>query len=446
MALDAGAATPQNSLSAEDQARLAREFAPVLVFHPDEEYFPSSPLFPLDDALPGSDRENRVSLLGTVRSRVRSYRALTPGEKAELATVYYRAYPVAASAGPAIVIEYWLYYVQNDYRVRGNLLPLWFDASHPNDLEHIQIVLRAEGDRFAVDQVYASAHEGNIPAHRYRYPVGNDRNHTRFLVELGSHALAPDIDEDGMYTPGPDGHSGYKLLWGIRDRGITWFSYNPDYMDRRSVAASVVMDSGLTDDAGARRFAYRLVPVASLEEDFARLALTDRQRKDAFEVGKHWFRRVFGGDDGNSDALLLPPRLRPGTESIGFGGLSSSERGVLLGATLSVEEPGLLLGGRYSVLHGRKFVPDLVFEADGILTSDHAYLFSQFFLSYPIDSSTRVMGGRELVTDSISFDRRQWNWIGRIEVRLGRMRVSATTRSIGPVTGLSKEFRLAYFF
>ena len=85
-------------------------------------------------------------------------------------------------------------------------------------------------------------------------------------------------------------------------------------------------------------------------------------------------------------------------------------------------------------------------EADGIRTTDSGYLSSQFMLSYPLDGSTRVMGGRELITDSITFKRYQWNWLGAVEVRLGSMRFQAAFRSIGPVMGLSKEFRLSHFF
>jgi hypothetical protein len=56
------------------------------------------------------------------------------------------------------------------------------------------------------------------------------------------------------------------------------------------------------------------------------------------------------------------------------------------------------------------------------------------------------MAGRSLITDSIRFDRRQWDWVGVIEFTLGRMRVSGMGRTIGPLSGLSKEFRLFYLF
>jgi hypothetical protein len=56
------------------------------------------------------------------------------------------------------------------------------------------------------------------------------------------------------------------------------------------------------------------------------------------------------------------------------------------------------------------------------------------------------MFGKSLVTDSLNFSRRQWDTVGTIEVRLGDMRISATTRSIGSIRGGAKEFRLFYAF
>ena len=42
-------------LPAAEQAQLAEQFAPVLVFHPDEKYFPTNPLFPLEPAVVSGD-------------------------------------------------------------------------------------------------------------------------------------------------------------------------------------------------------------------------------------------------------------------------------------------------------------------------------------------------------------------------------------------------------
>jgi hypothetical protein len=419
----------------------------VLVFHPEEAFFPTDPLFSLD-SLAGSapaSGESGPEALGTPASRADAYLSLSVGEKSRQGTVYDRACVARPGGHPRVVLEYWLYYVRNDYRVRGNLLPFWFDGSHPNDLEHIHLVLRPEGDEvegFAIESGYASAHEGKVPVHRFR-PRPDAGRHIRFLVERGSHALAPDLDGDGVYTPGPDGDSGYKTIWGVRDRGITWARYKADYMDARDREA-IVLEHDPASDNGT--LPYRLAPVADLDARFSALDLTDADREAAFEDERHWFRRLFGGDNGSSESLLRPPVPRVDTESVGIRPFESGERGVMLGATFSFEEPGLFLGGRYAFLNGSEWLPDLFLEADGILTRDKAYVSSRLLATYPLDGSTRIMAGRSLITDSIRFDRRQWDWVGVIEFTLGRMRVSGMGRTIGPLSGLSKEFRLFYLF
>ena len=247
-------------LTPEEQSLLAARFAPRLAFHPLEKYFPCNPLFPLElegiePGHPLADGRSPISLLGKPESRVEDYQAFTLEEKARLAVVYYRAYPVMKQSEEWIVVEYWLYYVHSSYSTRNNILPLWVDGNHPNDLEHIHIVLRPDPDstprksrskadtKFIVKEVYSSAHNDWIPANRYRYSEQDQSEQTHFLVELGSHAIAPDIDRDGLYTPGPDGDSGYKMLWGIRDKGITWSRYSQSYMNPRLEPDSVIFSN-----------------------------------------------------------------------------------------------------------------------------------------------------------------------------------------------------------
>jgi len=422
-------------LPADEQARLAEQFAPVLLFHKDEKYFPTHPLFPLQSEVKGTDAGLPASRLGTPDSRNAFYRALTIEQKTRMATLFYRAYPSGSADDPMIVLEYWLYYVRNEYRVRSNVLPLWMSSSHPNDLEHIHLVLREESGRYVLDEAYASAHEGKIPANRYGYrnaPEGPPR----FLVELGSHAMAPDVDGDGLFTIGKDGASGSKMVWGVRDRGYTWPRYRESYMDSRSNGNAIVLT----------RQSYRLAPVDSVVESFAKLNLTVSQRENAFENKTFWFTRVFGRDNGRSDTLLVPPRTEGGRRFVGVRGVSSSERRFLVGTVLNTEEPGFFVGARYSYMTSSVYLPDLMFEVDGILAQHKKYTTTQFLLSYPLDGFTRVMVGKSLVTDSFKFSQRQWDTVGTVEIRLGDMRISATTRSSGPMPGASKEFRLFYAF
>jgi len=459
--LPTGAPQTLPKLTAAEQSRLAAQFAPVLIFHPDEQYFPTSPLYPLNTEKLASP----LSTLGTPESRIAAYRSLPLAEKEKLATVFYRAYPAVVSGESVVVLEYWFYYVQNDYRVRGNILPFWMDGSHANDLEHVHLVLRPEtrdGSRFSigplpgelsfsVKEAYASAHEGKIPANRYAYRDTAKVGPTHFLVELGSHALAPDIDENGLFTPREDGDSGAKVLWGIRDRGYTWPRYKTSYMTPRGDGNAISFSYAGTTSAvestpDDRHLSYQLVPVDSLEERFARLELSDDQRKHAFETEVFWFNRVFGKDNGRSDKLLMPPPAQAGGESIGIRGVSSLERHFLVGTVLNLDDPGLFAGGRYSFLTRSRLLPDVMLQVDGVVTRRDKYLSPQVMLSYPLDGFTRIMVGQSMVTDSLKFDQVQWDWVGAIEVRLGDMRISAATRSVGPLRTSAKEFRLFYAF
>jgi hypothetical protein len=435
-----------SELTAEAQRELAERYSPVLVFHPSEKYFPTSPLFPLERQRSAADTDASIaSRLGTADERRAYYEGLTVPQKAGLSTVYYRAYHARTGGEPVVVVEYWLYYVYNAYRVRGNILPFWIDGSHPNDLEHIHVVLRRTDDgEYALREVYTSAHTGTMPANRHRYDEDHAPERTRFLVELGSHAIAPDVDGDGMFTPGVDGSSGYKVLWGIRDRGITWARYQPRYMDARTVGNSVVFSyAGAAPEDGG--YSYRLVPADRLQTAFDDLRLTKSDRQAIFETDRTWFHRMFGGDNGSSSKLLVPPPRSEDRNSIGIDRFASTERGFMAGVQLNAEQQGGFVGARYAYLLGGKYIPDVMFQADALFVGQ-TYLSSQVMMSYPIDGSTTVMLGRGLVTDSLRFENRQWDWVGAVEFPLGRMRLYVSCRSWGPLTKYTQEVRLAYFF
>jgi hypothetical protein len=460
-------------LTPVEKSLLAERFAPVLVYHESEEYFPCNPLFPLEmkgngPALQPTDRENAIARLGTAESRNAAYRSLTMNEKADLATVYYRVYPLMRERVDRIVIEYWFYYVQNTYRARASILPLWFDTSHPNDLEYIQVILKAAPDdasdedhsmdnlQFVIEEVYASAHEGVIPANRYLHVEQNSSDTIKYLMELGSHAAAADIDRDGQFTPGLDGDSGHKMLWGVRDKGIPWIKYSRSYMLPRSEQNSIEFFHAKSEAAGingsegvlqGRQFGYRLASVEELAGDFSQLDLTGEQRKEVFESQVSWLMRAIGRSNGSSGRLLLPREPDAGSGSLNIQDFNSTERGFMVGMTNLVEEPGVFMGGRYAFLNGKRVLPDLIFEADGILTTrGEGFLSMQALLSYPIDATTKLMGGYGFVTDSLRFDRRQWDWIAAIEARLGFVRIYGGMRTWGSVTRSAVDFRVSYFF
>jgi hypothetical protein len=427
-------------LTSEEQSRLAAQYAPVLVFHPEEKYFPCSPLF----ALATTDTASLAALLGTPDSRTASYEALSIEEKAKLAKVYYRVYRLRRTPYEAIVLEYWFYYVQDTYHVRGNLIPFWLDASHPNDMEHIQIVLRSPGN--TISEVISSAHEGRIPANRFRFPSEAALGRIHILVERGSHANAADINKDGMFTPHVDGDSGYKIIWGIRDKGVTWVPYNPSNMTSRAHGA-VIFSPGSDTDPAPGSHSYQLEPTEQLSLDVKSLPLTEKQRNAAFETQVSWFTRLMGRSNGSPNALLSPPEPNLRRRTIDTGKYSSTERGFLVGFTNLMPRAGFLLGGRYSFQNGYRYLPDVMFEADGIVnTNGKGYLSTDAMLTYPIDAATKFMFGTGVFTDSIRYRNYERDWIAATEVRLGRMRIYAAGRSWGPVTQSSVDFRLFYLF
>lgn len=81
-------------------------------------------------------------------------------------------------------------------------------------------------------------------------------------------------------------------------------------------------------------------------------------------------------------------------------------------------DPSFFVGGRYTFLHGVKFLPDVMPDAEGVATTRGKGLVSaSFLLTYPIDAIPKVFGGVGLVTD---FDRLQRDWIGELEWRTRR--------------------------
>jgi hypothetical protein len=75
---------PALVLSAAERMAIARAFAPVLVFHPLEEYFPTSPVFPLDSSrLSAFSEEHLADIRARLASAERTarYRALSVDEK-----------------------------------------------------------------------------------------------------------------------------------------------------------------------------------------------------------------------------------------------------------------------------------------------------------------------------------------------------------------------------
>ena len=133
-----------SELAPEEQRALAERFAPVLVFHQSEKYFPTSPLFLIQNDLPiaGGPQEREAALLrlGTTDDRRKRYEALTPREKAALATVHYRAFHARLDSDAVIVIEYlallrseYLPHSRQSFSVLGRWEPPERSRAHSRD-------------------------------------------------------------------------------------------------------------------------------------------------------------------------------------------------------------------------------------------------------------------------------------------------------------------------
>ena len=457
------------SLCPRHQTLLADEFAPTLVFHPHEEFFPSSPLFPLENGAVGpSSRNGSIDLrqLGTTETRTQLYRSMSLPEKERLAKLHYRAFSLRQGSSELVVLEYWMYYVQNDYRVRGGLFPFWVDASHPNDLEYIRLLLRSSSDgrhadgcarvqiRGRIAAVISSAHGVQIPDHRVS--AGGELSiPLRFLVELGAHASSLDVKQDGVFTPGIDAESRYKLTWGVRDRGLTWARHDPSYMDSREAETSIVLQPiGQSDGSGGNgsstqvdTLTYRLVAVSKLESQLGPLGSDGEALREVFQAPVAWPRRLFGRSNGNAAQLLLPPPASNLVGSVEGEHFGSTERGFSAGVTTLAAHPAGFVGGRYAFFNRSKFLPDLILLGEMIHCIESEIYFSSAILgSYPIDAATKLVFGRGLVVEAAERHRRQWDWIAGLEIKLGALRLHGAYRTMGPVTDSAFDLRLFYLF
>jgi len=497
-----GAEANPTELTYEQQFELAERFAPVLLFHEAEEFFPCSPLFPLDLDMPASERppdersggavidgekpaekENAdenlarpslVEALGDVESRTDTYRSLSLSSKADLARVFFHAYPFAEDGEQLVVVEYWFYYVENQYQAEGGLFPVRVDTSHPNDMEHVFVVLRPRGghssasglstwpDAYAIKTIYASAHHGNLPNNTYTFTPGQEaRQMPPLMVELGSHAVAADIDGDGRFTPGIDSTWNGKFVWGIRDTGKTWARYDPAYMEPRQRGDSVVLfygvagssapktatgDSGAIEPTWVNSYPYRLEHVATLASQFEWFQPSKAQIDETFRVPVAWPKRLFGRSDGGPEKLFIP------SEHENFGnlkqlkeGYARIERGLTVGYTNILYGFTFLVGGRYAFINGSKLVPDVIVEGQAMLTGEGNDYYEVSLLGYyPIDTISKIFVGTSLITDDIRFDKRQYDLLGGLEFRLSSFRFRVAYRSTGAVSRAKVDFRIYY--
>jgi hypothetical protein len=416
-------------LSFDQQLTLARTFAPTLVFHPDEDFFPTSSM----------GRVAAEAALDDWPSRVKQYRSLSTTDKLQRAALAYRVFSRVNDRHLEVVVEYWCYYVYNAFTVRGGWLPFRVPNNHPHDLERLYLVLRptsatwsrnGAGDdiwareSFRIHRVVANAHDGSIPPNQYQVP---DKETIALpisvLVERGSHAMAPDLNEDGWFTPGIDSTHIHRPQWGIRDRGSTWRWYRDSYMDGRDRSAvrlcgpASAVESG--DPVCTR---YGLYPADGLQRWFEEQQLSDQERK---KIMGHtpWLVRTFGDirvedlmvpiDPANGRMLEKMLRRRVGNET-----------GFVTGFTTVDRAPAFVVGGRSMWEVPSRHSPDLLTEATALVPSGREVLVeATAWAVYNVDAITNVLVGFGWFSESQSTSLA----VGA-EVRVGRFRVRPAWR------------------
>ena len=437
----ANAAGTSGLLSPAEQLTIARAFAPVLVYHPDEQYLPIGSLFPLRLDEPSEPRAMDGSSvsggLASVGDRVAQYEALPRDAKLALASVGYRVFSRVDRGETEVIVEYWCHYVYNEYTVRLGWLPYRIRDNHPEDLERLYVVLvqvpaheSPDGPdelwarrAFHVRLVVANAHDGSIPPNEY--DVGGSPAIAlplTILVERGSHAMAPDIDHDGRFTPGIDSTGTRKLLWGIRDGGKAWGWYRASYMDTRDdTAVRLCAEPGAVDLLEPPCFGYALYPVDDLQRWFERLQLSERDR---LEIVGHssWVARVFG--DVRVEDLTVPNDPADGRVlDRMLNRRTRTQDGIVLGFTTMAHAPTIIAGKRFFWDVTSRRMPDVMADAvalfpNGRPTAVHATLTA----SYALDATTNIIAGGGWFSNSTTKE----DAVVGFDIRVGRFHVRPT--------------------
>jgi hypothetical protein len=388
-------AEPARALSPAQQLALARAYAPTLVFHPQEQYFPANPRGPgpADGAI------------AAWSSRVEEYRALSTAEKLQRAALAYRVFTRVRDRHPEVAIEYWCYYVYNAFTVRGGWFPYRVHDNHPHDLERLYIVLTPlpgipDGDdaqwardAFRIVNVVANAHDGSIAPNQYRPREGEPlAAPVTVMVERGSHAMAPDVDGDGRFTPGVDSSSALKAQWGIRDTGSTWRWYLQSFMEPRGRNAVRLFGPESESPSTEGSLHYALYPAEGLQRWFQELDLSTDDRDEI--LGRTpWLVRAFG--DVRVEELMVPADAANGRAlDRMLRRRSASETGFVAGFTTVDHAPTLVVGRRRHWEVPAGYAPDILAEGVALLSTSRRTLFeATIWGSYRVDAITSVLVG-----------------------------------------------------
>jgi hypothetical protein len=401
------------SLTPDEQLSIARSFAPMLVFHPDEEYFPVSSMYELDSP---------------VGDRVASYRDLTHDAKLSLAAVGYRVFPRVDHGESEIVVEYWCHYVYNEYSVRLAFLPLRVSDNHPEDLERLYVVLATDPVTgiYHIRRVVANAHDGSVPPNEYDTQIGGPITAPlTMLVERGSHAMAPDINHDGSFTPRIDSTTTGKMLWGIRDEGKAWSWYRRSFMDMRD-ATAVHLCVAAGDAQAPQCRPYALYAVSDEQRWFDGLQLTKGDRTEI--VGRtSWVDRAFG--DVRVENLMVPKD--PANDSMlnrMLNRRTRAEGGMEVGFSTTRKAPTAVVGRQFFWDLPSRGVPDITADVTVALPHEgHTSMQGLIAGTYAIDATTNVLFGEGISSRA----RRTTDPIVGFDIRVGRFHLEPIHRLHG---------------
>jgi len=395
-----------------------------------------------------------MQALGAPVDRIRRYLALTLAEKAAKAKIFYDVYRDERPGAGRIVAEYWLYSVESRYRTQRGFFPFSLDTSHPNDLEHVFLILAPRAGSFSdsddpstglvIERIVAGVHDGRVPNHVTPINAGARlAERPLLLVELGSHSLAPDVDGDGNVRTNFDIEP-RRITWGLHDTGRIWAWRSPDDAQRRDARASTTLiPAGAPGAEGDRT--YELAPMTSVDAAFRSLALAPAQEESAFRGQVNPFKRLFGKNDGGSPALRRPSSSDDhGNAGRLMNDSVERQRGLSVGFTNTFDSYTVMLGGRLPLATPRRPWPALTADVGVVFPSDGPVLDAELLASYEIDTQVDLFGGAAWLADGSG--EHQTDWLFGLQLQLGRIRFRGAYRSRGTLNNDQADFRIQYDF
>ena len=436
--ISAASSPPARATPLPDEAEfevLARAFAPTLVFHIDERFLPVSPLFPVDSFLALNDRA-AAEALGTPADRTHRYLQLSRDQQLGQAALSYRVFRESFSTPRRLVVEYWCHYVFNEYMFRGSILPWRATDNHSNDLERVFFIVEREGDddqpvwtiaaarrAYVIRRIVTSA--GSVSANVLDVDTARPVHPpVAVLVERGSHAMAPDVDDDGLVRVGIDVNASTKFVWGIRDRGETGNWYRPARTDDRGNGARLCADAEADGETPCSP--YRLDPAEPMQQWFEQLKWT-RAGRDQVVGRSGWVFRWLG--DVQVEELMIPPDranadvVRKMTNRRAF-----SENGISIGTTVGAANRAVTLGARRAWMTPQRALPDLIALGSVSVNQRGASTATASLLGFfQLDVATKLLAGVTWSASPMQIGRGFWDLPVGVELRAGRVRIRPVT-------------------